>query len=116
MNEYSADDVDLVPRLVNLLGRRDVGRDTAILIGEAISADAKFNLWILQVGKKELTEDEFIKMLDESDPIVARCCAAARKYSGHLDREELHAAIRETTRFFMEVTNRGFQRGAVVKD
>lgn|SRR5215813_7815213 len=111
----SEEDPDLVRVLARLLNRLDVGLDTVVLIGECISAHARFSLWMLKI-KREGTADEFMKIMDDEEPILVRCCAAAREGKGLLNREELQAAIRDATRFYTQIVHRDFERKAVAKE
>ena len=47
-------DMNVVSQMIRVLQAQNVDLDTVSIVGEAISIDAKFNLWVLATKDKRL--------------------------------------------------------------
>jgi hydroxymethylpyrimidine/phosphomethylpyrimidine kinase len=89
--------VDVGSQLMTVLQDPKVGLDTIAVVSEAISVDAKFNIWFLDVVKGKASEEQTIEVIVTSDDITKRCCAAVEQFHRDRDANKLNAAVREFT-------------------
>jgi hypothetical protein len=79
----------IVKCCVELLQRDDVGLPATVALGDAIAADAKFNLWFLQLKESESEADErLLSALDLVEDLTLLCQEAIRKFKESSDNKD----------------------------
>ena|SRR5438094_4881038 len=72
------------------------------LVAEAallISLDARFNIWVVDLGKKQATPDELLGAIEEYDDITNACASAWSDFAnGRSSEEALRRAIAQSSR------------------
>jgi hypothetical protein len=79
--------------MVELLRGTGLSDETARLIAELIATNARFNLWVALVKKKQATEDEMLRLLDLDEELERRCRAAVRDFKVDGDEARLRHVL-----------------------
>lgn len=66
--------------LIGVLQKKNIGLTTVVVVCDAISANAKFNMWFLDVVKKRATEQEAMEQLDQAERLEMQCSAIIEKF------------------------------------
>jgi hypothetical protein len=88
---------DKTPRIqlamVELMRQAGLPDATARLIAELIAENARFDLWVALVKKKQATENEMLSLLDRDEDLERRCRAAVREFKVDDDETSLRHVL-----------------------
>jgi hypothetical protein len=75
-----SEEPDWEPVLAEILLSAKTGLVHTLLVGELIAADARLNLWFLNVGKARCTTDEAFDIVRRVGELQARCVDFWRQF------------------------------------
>jgi hypothetical protein len=96
--------MDLRDQLITILQDKHMGIGAVPNIAEAISADARFSIWLLTHAKEQASEDQMFELLDRYEAFVERGSVIARTFNENHDLGILMADIDRLTKDLTEAT------------
>jgi hypothetical protein len=99
-------DLDVRSELIAVLQDSNAGLDTIVIVSEAITVDAKFQIWFVDVAKKRARADNLIDIVETSEQLARECCTATRQFQIDHDRDKLNVSIRNFIQRCLELTTR----------
>ena len=65
--------------LISVLHEPTLNLPTIAIVCDAISADARFNTWVVAVAKKKANQQELLELMELYDRLADQCAAAIKK-------------------------------------
>jgi hypothetical protein len=102
----------LYARLVTVLQnglRRDtyVGLDTIAAVCQTIAVDCRFNMWVVEVVKKQATGEQFIILLERYEILTTLCVDAVVRFQDDRNKNSFQAVIRDVRTRLNEIMKEG---------
>ena len=89
--------MDIRDELLRVFQNKNIGLRAVVMICEAISADARYNIWFADVVKKQGTEQQALECLEHYEQLTGQCAAIVKKFEQDHDLPGFEAALQELT-------------------
>jgi stress response protein SCP2 len=83
--------------LLKVLQDENIGLDTVVMICDAISADARYNMWFVDVVKKQATEQQARECLEHGERLIKQCSVIVSEFEHDHNLPKFEAAIQTLT-------------------
>ena len=78
-------------------------REIVTLVVDVIDLDARFNSWVSVEGKRTLSLDEMLKIIEKYEKITKECQSVIVDFKRSRDAESLSKSLKDVRIFFEEM-------------
>jgi hypothetical protein len=71
------------------------GLESIAVAADVIAADARFNLWVARVGKKQTDSERMVELAELYEATIEKCCAGVRQFKESGSAKELNIVLQE---------------------